>query len=87
MNKDKKKEHRFFLFFYSNKDEKKARIYVGNWLSTAFLQGSIQSSITHKVKMNNVRADAIIDITTNRAIKAAYYVLSQESGYSIIRMG
>ncbi|MCJ1347900.1 hypothetical protein MMC31_006130 [Peltigera leucophlebia] len=52
MNKDGKKEHRFFLFFHTEDDEKKARIHGGNWLSTAFPRGNIQSSATYKVKVN-----------------------------------
>lgn len=41
INKDRKKEYRFFLFFNSDKDEKKARIHTSNWLSTTFLRGKI----------------------------------------------
>lgn len=37
MNKDRKKKYRFFLFFNLDKDEKKIRIYINNWLSTTFL--------------------------------------------------
>ena len=87
MNKDGKREHRFFLFFNSDEDEKKARIHARNWLSTAFPRGNIQSSVTHKVKVNNVRADAVIDLSTNRPAERACHTLSQESGYSIARIG
>lgn len=87
MNKDGKKEHRFFLFFHSEKDEEKARIHAGNWLSIGFPRGYIQSSITHKVKVKNVRVDAIINTTTNRITDEACMALSKESGYSIARIG
>lgn len=72
MNKDGKKEHRFFLFFHTEKEEKKARIHAGNWLSIAFPQGNIQLSATFQVNVNNVRADAIIDLVTNRATEIAH---------------
>ena len=87
MNKDGKKEHRFFLFFHTEDDEKKARIHAGNWLSTAFPRGNIQSSAIYKVKVNNVRADAVIDLDTNHVTETARQALSDSSGYSIARMG
>lgn len=87
MNKDGKKDHRFFLFFHTEDDEKKARIHAGNWLSTAFPRGNIQSLATYKVKVNNVRADAVIDVNTNRITEAARQALSDSSGYSIARIG
>lgn len=65
INKDRKKEHGFFLFFNLDKEKKKARIHTSNWLSITFPQGKIQFSITHKVKKNNIRADAVINISTN----------------------
>ena len=71
MNKDNKKDHRFYLFFHTEDDEKKAHIYSENWLSTAFPQDKIQLSATYKVKVNNVQADAVIDLVTNRVIKTA----------------
>ena len=87
MNKDGKKDHRFFLFFHTKDDEKKARIHSGNWLSTAFPRVIIQSSATYKVKVNNVRADAVIDLVTNRVTETARQAVSNVSGYSIARMG
>lgn len=87
MNKDGKKDHRFFLFFHIEDDEKKARIHAGNWLSTAFPLGNIQSSATYKVKVNNVRADAVIDVNTNRITEAARQALSDSSEYAIARIG
>lgn len=41
INKDRKKEYWFFLFYNSIEDKKKARIHVKNWLFTAFLQENI----------------------------------------------
>lgn len=87
MNKGGKKEQRFFLFFHTEENKKKARIHAGNWLSTAFPQGNIQLSVTFKVKVNNVRADAVIDLVTNRATETARQALSDELGYSIARIG
>lgn len=87
MNKDGKKDHRFFLFFHTKDDEKKARIHAENWLSTAFPRGTIQSSATYKVKINNVRADAVIDTGTNRVTETARQALSDSSGYPIARIG
>lgn len=72
MNKDRKKDHRFFLFFHIVNNKKKAYIYVENWLSTAFFQGYIQSSLMFKVKVNNIRADLVINLLTNCATEAAY---------------
>lgn len=87
MNKGGKKEQRFFLFFHTEENKKKARIHAGNWLSTTFPQGNIQLSVTFKVKVNNVRADAVIDLVTNRATETARQALSDELGYSIARIG
>lgn len=56
-------------------------------MSTAFPRGNIQSSATYKVKFNNVRADAVIDLNTNRVTEIARQALSDSSGFSIIRMG
>lgn len=66
---------------------KKARIHAGNWLSTAFPRGNIQSSATYKVKINNVRADAVVDMGTNRVTETARQALSDSSGYPIARIG
>ncbi len=87
MNKDGKKEPRFFLFFYTKDGGKKARIHAGDWLSTAFPRGNIQSLATYKVKVHNVRADAVIGFITNRVTETARQALSDASGYFIARMG
>ena len=87
MNKDWKRENRFFLFFNLEEDEKKPRIHASNWFSTAFPQGNIQLSSTHKIEVNNVRADAVIDISTNRPTNAACHNLIHKSGYSIVHIG
>lgn len=41
MNKDKKREDKFFFFFNFNENRKKARIYIKNWLFIAFPQKNI----------------------------------------------
>ena len=66
---------------------KKARIQAGNWLSTAFPRGNIQLSATYKVKINNVRAGAVIDMGTNRVTGTARQALSDSTGYPIARIG
>lgn len=86
INKDRKKEYRFFLFFNSDKDEKKTRIHASNQLSTAFLQEDIQSSITYKIKVNNERANTVIDLSTNWLIKIVCHKLSYQSGYFIAQI-
>ena len=66
MNKDTKKDHRYMLFFHTEDDEKTARIHIGRWLSLAFSRAFVQTTITHRIKVNNVRADAVIDPVTNK---------------------
>ncbi len=65
MNKNGKKEHRFFFFIYTKDDERKARIYTKNWVSIVFSRGHIQLSVIYKVKVNKVKVDTVIDLTTN----------------------
>lgn len=87
INKDAKKDHRYVLFFYTDEDKKVTCIHIGQWLFITFPQAFIQSSITYQVKVNNMRADAIIDLTTNKARDGVCQELSSSSGYSISRVG
>lgn len=87
MNKDAKKDHRYVLFFHTKEDEKAACIHIGRWLSLAFPRAFVQTTITHHIKDNNMRTDAIIDPVTNKARDEACHELSSSSGYAISRIG
>lgn len=87
MNKGAKKDHRYVLFFHTEDDEKAARIHIGRWLSLAFPRAFVQTTITHRIKVNNVRADAVIDPVTNKTRDGACHELSSSSGYAISRIG
>lgn len=87
MNKDAKKNHRYFIFFHKEEDEKAARIHVGKWLLSAFPRAFIQSATTYPVKVNNVRADSIVDPMTNKVTDHACQLLAHSSGYAISRIG
>lgn len=87
MNKDAKKDHRYFLFFHTEEDEKAVRIHTGKWLLSAFPRAFIQTAITYRVKVNNVRADAIVDLMTNKVTDRACQLLAQSSGHAISRIG
>lgn len=87
INKDAKKDHRYVLFFHTEDDEKAARIHMGRWLSLAFPRAFVQTTISHRIKVNNVRADAIIDPVTNKTRDGACHELSSSSGYAISRIG
>lgn len=80
MNKDTKKDHRYFLFFHTEEEEKAARIHIGKWLLSAFPRAFIQSATTYRVKVNNVRADSIVDPMTNKVTDRACQLLAQSSG-------
>lgn len=86
MNKDAKKDHRYVFFFHTDGDKKVACIHTGQWLSITFPQAFIYSSTIYRVKVNNMRADAIIDPTTNKARDGACQELSSSLGYSISRV-
>ncbi len=66
MNKDAKKERWYLLFFHKEDDEKSAHIHIGRWLSLAFPRAFVQTTITHRIKVNNARIDAVIDQVTNK---------------------
>ena len=87
MNKDPKKNHRYLLFFHTKNDEKAARIHIGRWLSLAFPRAFVQTTITHCIKVNNVRADAVIDPVTKKTRDGACHELSSLSGYAISKIG
>lgn len=76
MNKDAKKDHRYFLFFHTEEDEKAARIHTRKWLLSAFPRAFIQTATTYRVKVNNVRADVIVDPMTNRVTDHACQLLA-----------
>lgn len=80
MNKDTKKDHRYFLSFHTEEEEKAARIHIGKWLLSAFPRAFIQSATTYRVKVNNVRADSIVDPMTNKVTDRACQLLAQSSG-------
>lgn len=87
MNKDAKKDHRYFLFFQTEEDEKAVRIHIKKWLLLAFAGAFIQSATTYRVKVNNVRADAIVDPMTNKVTDHACQLLAKSSGHPISRIG
>lgn len=63
MNKDAKREHRYFVFFNTPEDEAKAQVH-NKWVSAHFPQARMQSPISFPVKVNRARANAILDVNT-----------------------
>lgn len=87
MNKDAKKDHCYFLFFYTEKDKKAVQIHTGKWLLSAFPRAFIQTATIYRVKVNNVRADVIVDPMTNKVTDHACQLLAQSSGHAISKIG
>lgn len=79
MNKDAKREHRYFVFFHTPEDEAKARIH-NKWITSYFLQAKIQSPISFPIKVNRARANAVLDVNTGRVADYAKDSVSNSNG-------
>lgn len=75
------------LFFHIEDDKKATCIYIGKWLSLTFPQAFIQTTITHCIKVNNVRANTVIDPMTNKNRDGACHKLSSLASYAISEIG
>ena len=86
MNKDAKREHRYFVFFNTPKDETKARVH-NKWVSTYFPEAKIQSPISFPIKVNCAWATAILDANTGKvAFNAKNNISDSNGGLKITRM-
>lgn len=87
MNKDAKNDHRYFLFLSNVEDENRLRIYADKWFAVSFPNAFLHFSTIHKVKVNNVCANAVIDDLTNRPTKQAKKTISESTGFTITKFG
>ncbi len=87
MNKDARKEHRYFVFFNTLEDETKARVH-NKWVSTHFPKARMQPPISFPVKGNRARATAILDAATGKvAVNAKDVISDSNGGLKITRIG
>ncbi len=87
MNKDAKREHRYFVFFNTPEDKTKARVN-NKWVSIHFPEARMQSPIGFPVKVNRARATAILDANTEKvAVNAKDSVSDSNCGLKITRIG
>ncbi len=86
MNKNAKREYRYFVFINTLEDETKARVH-NKWVSTHFPEARMQSPISFPIKVNCARATAILDANTGKvAFNAKDSVSDSNSGLKITRI-
>ena len=69
----------YFVFFMTTEDETKARVN-NKWVSTHSLETRMQLSISFPVKVNRVRATAILDANTRKVVVNAKDSVSDSNG-------
>lgn len=87
MNKDAKREHRYFVFSNTLEDETKARVH-NKWVSTHFPKARMQPPISFPVKVHHTQAIAILDAATGKVATNAKDIISDSNGgLKITRIG
>lgn len=61
MSRDSRKEHRYFMFVKSQKEEDTLRTHLYNWLHRSFPKALVQSTTFYPTRVDSVKAEAVLD--------------------------
>lgn len=87
MNKDAKNDHRYFLLLSTLEDKTRLRIYADKWLAILFPNAFLNLLTVHKMKVNNVGANAVINDLINWPTEQAKKTILESTGFTITKIG
>lgn len=79
LNRDAKRDHRYFVFFESSDDARKARIH-DSWVTIQYPHARLFTGTTYPVKVHRVRISAVVDEMTNTVIESTKKKIEEENG-------